>query len=157
MLIYIEYYNKNHDITSSAFILANIPKKLKKFKVMHPFCPWLYIIYIRVCHAHACFIFNSICHFSYVLINSELIGLKNILEEAIFATGKPQFCLKWCFFPKSRLFSEKTSFHYIQLWYSAFIINTPINTPNTPPWQLFFGGVSLKIRGSVYPPIGGVI
>ena len=74
----------------------------------------IYIIYIRLCHAHACFIFNSICHFSYVLINSELIGLKSILEEAIFATGKPQFCLKWCFFPKRRLFSEKTSFHYIQ-------------------------------------------
>ena len=44
-----------------------------------------------VCQAHAQFIIDPVCHFSYVLTYYELIDVKQNYGTAILATGKIQF------------------------------------------------------------------
>ena len=42
----------------------------------------------RACYVHAQIIFDSVCHFSYVLTNFELIGVKKHLGKQFLLPGK---------------------------------------------------------------------
>jgi len=50
-----------------------------------------HVINNSVCQAHAQFIIDPVCHFSYVLTYYELIDVKQNYGTAILATGKIQF------------------------------------------------------------------